>query len=255
MPAQLQHMLLHLQAMTTFSITTPERKWPCLMPSLTSVHVLAQTSLGIFPFTMLTCLQSGRKHFNKPSWVILRCVPLLTSSSLVGQITARRFLAPYIFTDNLMRPSPSNMALSSLERPCLFLHSERETILHQLHQFDQRITKSQLLTHGCIFWPGISKAIEEVVHQCETCTQFQAQNAATSLTPTPTLSCPWQMCTSDIFTPEGADYIICGDFYLKMILIQCLPSGQIKTTKLVLLLKEMFSEHGIPEILCSDNGP
>ena len=50
--------------------------------------------------------------------------------------------------------------------------SERERILHQLHQFHQVITKSQLLTHGCISWPGINKAIEEVVCQCETCTQF-----------------------------------------------------------------------------------
>ena len=30
-------------------------------------------------------------------------------------------------------------------------HSERERVLHQLHQFYQRITKSQLLMHGCIF--------------------------------------------------------------------------------------------------------
>ena len=50
--------------------------------------------------------------------------------------------------------------------------SERERVLHQLHQFHQGITKSQLLAHGCIFWPGINKAIEEVVCQCETCTWF-----------------------------------------------------------------------------------
>ena len=133
--------------------------------------------------------------------------------------------------------------------------SERERILQQLHQFHQGITKAQLLMHGCIFWPGINKAIEVVVHQCETCTQFQAQNAAAPPTPMPTLSCPWQMCTLDIFTLEGADYLICGDFYSKMILIWCLPSGQSNTVKVILLLKEMFSEHGIREVLCSDNGP
>ena len=70
---------------------------------------------------------------------------------------------------------------------------ERERIIHQLHQFYQGITKSHLLMHGCIFWPGINKAIEEVVHQCETCIQFQAQNAATPLIPTPSPSCSWQM--------------------------------------------------------------
>ena len=33
-----------------------------------------------------------------------------------------------------------------------------------------------------------------------------------------------------------------------MILIQFLPSGQSNTTKVMLLLKDMFSEHRIPEI-------
>ena len=83
--------------------------------------------------------------------------------------------------------------------------SERERILHQLHQFHQGITKSLLIACGCIFWPGINKTIEEVVHQCETCTQFQAHNAATPLPPTPTPSHPWQMCALDIFTLEGAN--------------------------------------------------
>ena len=113
--------------------------------------------------------------------------------------------------------------------------------------------KSQLLTHGSFFWPSINKAIEEVVHQCETCTQFQGQNAATPLTPTP--SCPWQMCATDIFTLEGIDHLVVGDFYSKMIFVQCLQPSQSNANKVISLLKEMFSEHGIPEILHSDNGP
>ena len=71
----------------------------------------------------------------------------------------------------------------------------------------------------------------------------------------PTPSCPWQMCTTDIFTLEGTNYLICSDFYSKMILIWHLPSGQSNTVKVVSLLKEMFLEHGIPKVLCSDNSP
>ena len=91
--------------------------------------------------------------------------------------------------------------------------------------------------------------------QCETYTCFQAQNMAAPLTPTPTPSCPWQMCATDIFTLEGVKHLICSDFYLKMILIQCLPSGKSNTINVISLLKEMFSEHAIPEVLWSDNGP
>ena len=133
--------------------------------------------------------------------------------------------------------------------------AERERTLHQLHQFHQEITKAQLLACGSFFWPSINKPIEEVVHQCETCTWFQSQNAAAPLTPTPTPSHPWQMCTTDIFTLEGVDHLVVGDFYSKMIFVWCLPPGQSNANKVVSLLKEMFSEHGIPEVLHSDNGP
>ena len=97
--------------------------------------------------------------------------------------------------------------------------AKRERTLHQLHQFHQGIMKSQLLAHGSFFWPSINKAIEEVVHQCETCTWFQSQNAAAPLTPTPTPSHPWQMCATDIFTLEGIDHLVVGEFYSKMIFI------------------------------------
>ena len=121
-------------------------------------------------------------------------------------MTSRRFLTPYVLTGNIVRPSLLNDALVLHGEALVVPPSERERILHQLHQFHQGMTKSQLLACGYIFWPGINKAIEEVVHQCETCTQFQAQNAAVPITPTPTPSHPWHMCTSDIFTLEGADY-------------------------------------------------
>ena len=133
--------------------------------------------------------------------------------------------------------------------------AERERVLHQLHQFHQGIMKSQLLACGSFFWPGINKAIEEVVQQCETCTQFQSQNAAALLTPTPTPSQPWQMCATEIFMLEGVDHLVVGNFYSKMIFIQHIPPGQSNANKVVSLLKEMFSEHGIPKVLHSDNGP
>ena len=133
--------------------------------------------------------------------------------------------------------------------------AKRERTLHQLHQFHQGITKSQLLARGSFFWPGINKAIKEVVHQCKACTWFQSQNAAAPLTPTPTPSCPWQMCATDIFTLEGIDQLVVGNFYSKMILVWCLPPGQSNANKVILVLKEMFSEHGIPKVLCSDNSP
>ena len=129
--------------------------------------------------------------------------------------------------------------------------AKRERVLHQLHQFHQGITKSQLLVCGSFFWPCINKAIEEVVCQYKTCTQFQSQNAAAPLTPTPTPSCPWQMCATDIFMLKGVDHLIVGNFYSKMILVWHIPPNQSNANKVVSLLEGMFAEHGIPEALHS----
>ena len=67
MPAQPQHMLLHLWGYDYIICYHPRRKWPCLTHSLVSVHALALTSHWTLPFTMLACPQSRRKHLNKPS--------------------------------------------------------------------------------------------------------------------------------------------------------------------------------------------
>ena len=85
--------------------------------------------------------------------------------------------------------------------------------------------------------------------------RFQAQNAATPLTPTPTPSHPWQICASDIFTLDGVDYLILADFYSKVILARNLPAGQSNSAKVIHILEEWFCDHGTPEVLCTDNGP
>ena len=63
------------------------------------------------------------------------------------------------------------------------------------------------------------------------------------------------MCATDIFMLEGIDHLVVGDFYSKIIFVQCLPPVQSNANKVASLLKEMFSEHGIPKVLRSDNGP
>ena len=143
-----------------------------------------------------------------------------------------------------------------LQGEALFIPpAKREQVLHQLHQFHQGIMKSELLAHGSFFWPSINKANEEAVCQCKTCTQFQSQNTAVALTPTTTPSHPWQMCATDIFMLEGVDHLVVSNFYSKIIFVWHLPPSQSNANKVVSLLKEIFSEHGIAKVLRSDNGP
>ena len=122
---------------------------------------------------------------------------------------------------------------------------EREKVLGTIHQSHQGITKTQLLAHGCVLWPGINMPIKEAVQQCETYMRFQVQNAATPLTPTPT--CPRKICALDIFTLDGMDYLILVHFYSKVSLVYNLPTGQSNSAKAIHILEEWFCDHGIPE--------
>ena len=45
------------------------------------------------------------------------------------------------------------------------------------------------------------------------------------------------------------------DYYSKMPFVRRIPSSQCNAAKTISVLKELFSEHGIPETIRSDNGP
>ena len=62
-------------------------------------------------------------------------------------------------------------------------------------------------------------------------------------------------CASDIFMLNGVDYLILTDFYSKVTLVHNLPAGQGNSAKVINILEEQFCDHGVPEVLCTDNGP
>ncbi len=84
--------------------------------------------------------------------------------------------------------------------------------------------------------------------------RFQAQNAATPLEPTDPPSRLWQMVATDLFSFDGHTYLVVGDYHSKMHVVRKYPMGQTGSAKTIAFLKELFSEHGIPEILRSNNG-
>ena len=198
------------RAMITSSATTPLRKWPCLTPSLSLFSPHPGPDIPLDIAIHHACLSPEQKEAFQQAFVsdpeMCTLTDIIITSWPDDSKVVQHPLCPYWqHHDNLTIEDGLVLHGEALIIPPL----EGERILHQLLQFHQGITKCQLLVCRCVFWPGINKAIEEFAHQCETCTQFQAQNTAA----------PWQMCASDIFTLKGADYLICGDFYFKMILI------------------------------------
>ena len=66
---------------------------------------------------------------------------------------------------------------------------------------------------------------------------------------------PWQLIGTDYFHFDGSEYLVVTDYYSNMSIIRRISASQCNAFKSISVLKELFAEHGIPEILHTDNGP
>jgi len=128
----------------------------------------------------------------------------------------------------------------------------QQEILQKLHEGHQGIVKTQLRARTSVWWPGVSKQIQRFIQNCNTCCKnFQAQ--IEPLIPTELPSRPWQKLGSDLFEYKGATYILVVDYFSRYVEILKLSSTTL--TSIIVALKTVFSRHGIPETLVTDNGP
>ena len=65
---------------------------------------------------------------------------------------------------------------------------------------------------------------------------------------------PWQVLGTDLFSLNGRTYLLVVDCLPRFIEISILLASQ-KSSEAMRALKSIFSKHGIPDILRSDNGP
>ena len=83
--------------------------------------------------------------------------------------------------------------------------------------------------------------------------QFSKQHLKEPLHPHSVPSFPWQKLATDLLDYKRAQYLLVTDCYSKYPILRKLNST--KSAALINHLKSIFAEHGITEILISDNGP
>ena len=187
--AWLQQCYYACKGMIMFFTTALERKWTSQIHFHISSPNLARRLYWILPSTMPPCPLPERKT---SEWLLrwmLRCLPCLISSSLAGLMISRKSHTHYVPTGNTVSHLLLKMDLCFMEKPSSSLRQKGRRSLVPFTNHTKALPKTQLLACGCVFWPGINKAIEDAVQQCETCMRFQTKNAATLLIPTPTPSC------------------------------------------------------------------
>ena len=126
-----------------------------------------------------------------------------------------------------------------------------ETLV-KLHQGHQGIQRCRYRAKHSVWWPKISQDIENIVKQCPKCikdTQYRREPLITSQLP----KYPWQKIGADLFVYNGNDYLIVVDYFSRFPEVVKLSTTTAQAV--IKALKTIFSRHGVPETVMSDNGP
>ena len=131
----------------------------------------------------------------------------------------------------------------------------QKDILTKLHAAHQGTEKTKLRARTSVYWRGLNKDIDEITKTCSTCQELHPSQQREPLIPTEVPPRAWHTIGTDLFTLEGSEYLVLADYYSKYPFVRQIPRGQSNSHRVVKMLRQIFSEQGIPKVLRSDNGP
>jgi transposase InsO family protein len=128
-------------------------------------------------------------------------------------------------------------------------------ILGKLHAAHQGAEKTKLRARTSVFWRKMNEDIDRITKSCRTCQEFQPTQTRQPLIPTEIPPRPWHTIATDLFYLDNTEYLLVSDYYSKYPFVRKIPKGQSNSNTIIAILKQIFSEQGIPEVVRSDNGP
>ena len=114
-------------------------------------------------------------------------------------------------------------------------------------------TKQKLRTK--VWWPGMDKAVERYCRSCHGCQLVARPDPPEPIRSTPLPEGPWQDLAADLMgpLPSGHSLLVVVDYYSRYYEVEILQSTT--TEKVIDKIDEIFSRHGLPVTLKTDNGP
>lgn len=150
--------------------------------------------------------------------------------------------------------------MRTLQEKCLqwFLNVKKPhncpTILSQLHVAHQGMEKTKLHARSAIFWPSIYDDIETLRKSCKVCQEVQSSQAREPMIPWDGPPQPWHTVGAELFYCDSHEYLLVNDYHSTSPFRHHMP--QSSTSEAVIAtMKQIFSEHWIPQVARSDNGP
>ena len=131
--------------------------------------------------------------------------------------------------------------------------SLRSEMLDKLHTGHSGIERTLRRARDTIFWPGITRQINDLTSSCSVCLFNRNSKPKEPLRFTEVPDYPWQVVAIDLFAWNEQDYVLVVDYFSRYFEVYKL--GSTSSRSVISKLQEAFSHHGIPEKVISDNGP
>jgi transposase InsO family protein len=131
--------------------------------------------------------------------------------------------------------------------------SQRSDVLQKLHESHQGLAKCLEFAKLTVFWPGLRGDLTRLVENCQTCHENKPAQRHEPLRPTELPQRPWSKIGADFAKYKGKQFLVVTDYYSRWIEIKQVKS--LTASRVILRFKQIFSSHGIPDVVVSDNGP
>ena len=136
---------------------------------------------------------------------------------------------------------------------CVIPLSLRTNIKEKLHGAHTGIQSCLGRARETVYCSGMNSDLTGHISKCNICSSYQSNQAREPLISHEVADRPWRKIGADVFTLDGTDYLCVVDYYSSYFEIDRLETKIAKgITK---MLRKLFSVHGIPNQLISDNMP
>ena len=122
------------------------------------------------------------------------------------------------------------------------------------HQGHQGIVKTKQRLRTKVWWPQLEKDVEKFCKSCHSCQIVSTPNSPEPIQPTPLPNGPWQDLSIDFLGPldSGQLYVlVVVDYYSRWFDVEI--TKDITSQKVISILRRLFTTHGLPLSLTSDN--
>ncbi|KAK3919719.1 hypothetical protein KUF71_008846 [Frankliniella fusca] len=104
-----------------------------------------------------------------------------------------------------------------------------------------------------VFWPGINSDLETFVTKCSVCAEVAPSQKKPEMIQHDIPDLPWWQIAVDILELKGLFYLVVVDYYSKW--IDAIQMKNKTAHTVVDILSFLFSIHGVPKVVLTDNNP